>query len=167
MFFCYVQQNGPDLCAAGTLLSTLCPPLFCTACSGGIIGTLNNLKTARAHYHKYSLDDLLRSTDRTRDPGSDFKISSVQAHGCVCECVCAFWLPKGLLMDSAYKQNGFLSVSVTERSQNENVRTQTQICGRVQTWKCQPRSDLTPLLVITHSSSSSVRSCKKCLQHTF
>lgn len=113
-----VEQEGQDECAAGTLLSTLCPPLFCTACTGGIIGTLNYLKTARAHYHKYSLDVLLRSTVRTRGSGCDFRTSRL----CVCACVYAFWVPKGWLMDSTCKQDGFPSVNITECRQNEYIR---------------------------------------------
>lgn len=74
------------MCALGTLLSTLCPFLFRAARTQRIIGTLNYLKTARAYYHKYSLDVLLRSTVRTKGPGCDF----MTACEFVSVCVCAF-----------------------------------------------------------------------------
>lgn len=91
------------MCAAGTGLSTLCPRLFSTACTGGIIGTLNYLKTAGAHYHKYSLDVLLRSTVRTQGSGCDFMASL-----CVCVCVdgrvCTCILSAQGLIDGQYLQ---------------------------------------------------------------
>lgn len=65
-FSCVSRMRERMCLLQGLLLSNLCPSLFRTACMGGIIGMLNNLKTVRAHYHKYSLDVLLRSTVRPR-----------------------------------------------------------------------------------------------------